>query len=426
MPSPRPAIDVLSPHFQYVGGQLHAEGLPVEVLVQRHGTPLYIYSRAALEDNYRLYTRSLGDYPHMICYSVKASSSLAILHCLGQAGAGFDVVSGGELERVIAAGGRAERVVFSGVGKTATELEKALAAGVHCINLESEGELEQLGKIAAANGCTANVAVRVNPDINAGGHPYIATGHRDSKFGISSQEALALCRRIGDMPQMQLRGIQCHLGSQVREAAPLLAALDCLLALADTLAKEGTQLEHINVGGGIGVCEQEQAAPDIPKILASLMQRLQGSGLRLVLEPGRSIAATAGLLAGKILYLKEEGARRYAIADIGMNDFLRPALYDGWHPILNVRQQDGREEKSWDVAGPVCESGDVLGRERRLALSPGSLIAIGMAGAYGFSMSSNYNSRPRPAEVMTDGKQAYIIRERESCENLMQGEHLPP
>ena len=412
---------LLSPHFQYRDGQLYAESVAVEELVQRYGTPLYIYSRAALEGNYRLYTHSLGDYPHMVCYSVKASSNLAILHCLGRAGAGFDVVSGGELERVIAAGADAARVVFSGVGKTAAEIEKALSAGVHCINLESAGELETLAEIVKANGSPATVAVRVNPDINAGGHPHIATGHRASKFGISRPEALAVCRRISDMPQVQLRGIHCHLGSQIREAAPLLDALEHLLHFAETLASEEIQVEHVNLGGGIAVAEQEQSPPNIPAILAAILERLQGSNLRLVLEPGRSIAATAGILVGKILYLKD----RYAIANIGMNDFLRPALYDAWHPLLPLRQQDG-EGAVWDVAGPICENGDVLGRERTLALRPGSHIAIGMAGAYGFSMSSNYNSRPRPAEVMTDGEQAYIIRERESFHDLVEGERLPP
>ena len=421
-----PPTAMLSPYFQYSDGQLQAEGISVEELARQHGTPLYIYSRAALEDSYRRYTRALSDYPHMICYSVKANSSRAVLHCLNQLGAGFDVVSSGELERVLAAGGSAARTVFSGVGKTEAELEAALAAGVHSINLESAGELETLAGLVAGSGRTADVAVRVNPDISTGGHPHIATGHSASKFGCNRLEALAICRRIRRLPGLRLHGIACHLGSQIREAAPLLAALEHLLEIVAVLADEGIALQHIDLGGGIGVCGREQQAPDIPALLADIARRLRGSGLHLILEPGRSLAAAAGILAGQVLYLKEDGPRRYAITDIGMNDFLRPALYDAWHPIATVRQQDAAGAMPWDVAGPVCESGDVLGRARALALQPGSFIAVGMAGAYGFSMSSSYNSRPRPAEVMADGGQAYIIRQRESISDLMRGECLPP
>lgn len=410
--------------FHRHNNTLHCEQVSLEAIARAHGTPTYVYSRKAIETAFLAYQAALADRPHLICYAVKANSNLAVLNVLAQLGAGFDVVSIGELERVIAAGGTADKVVFSGVGKTREAMFRALELGIRCFNVESESELLALSSVASEAGWVAPVSVRVNPDVDAGTHPYISTGLRENKFGVDVDTAHSLYRTAHASPALAPVGIDCHIGSQILDIAPFIESLECLLALIDTLADEGIHLQHLDIGGGLGVQYQE-AAPAIEDYMSVLSQHLGARELELVLEPGRSIVALAGALLTEVLYLKPSEARQFAVVDAAMNDLLRPALYGAWQDIQPVTPHEG-EAKAWDIVGPICETGDFLGKERMLALSEGDLLAVMGAGAYAFAMSSNYNSRPRAAEVLVEGEAVHLVGERESLSDLWQREHLPP
>lgn len=413
--------------IDYRDGALHIEAVAAEALAARHGTPCYVYSRAGLEQAWREYDGAFGERPHRVCYAVKANSNLAVLDVLARLGSGFDVVSAGELRRVLAAGGRAADVVFSGVGKRTDELEFALEAGIACFDVESTAEIERLDAVARRLGRRAPVALRVNPEVDPRTHPYIATGLRESKFGIAWDEAPALCRAVATRPGLHLRGLACHIGSQLTDAAPLREAAARMGELARGLAGDGLPISHIDLGGGLGVCYDDERPVARGDLVAQLLAALGPlpPQTEIVLEPGRSIAATAGVLLTRVEYLKPGPARSFAIVDAAMNDLLRPSLYQAWHAIRPVRPRQA-SARLWDVVGPVCESGDILGRERVLALEPGDLLAIFGAGAYGFVMSSQYNTRPRAAEVMVDGEHSHLVRERERFEDLIRGERRLP
>jgi diaminopimelate decarboxylase len=406
-------------------GALHLERVALREVAACHGTPVYAYSAGAIRDRFRAYQAALADTPHTICYAVKANSNLAILALLAEAGAGFDIVSGGELARVLAAGGDAAKTVFSGVGKTPAEMAQALSAGIGCFNVESEAELDLLNTVAGTHGSKARISLRVNPDVDARTHPYIATGLRDNKFGIAMDQALALYRRAATLPHLELVGLDCHIGSQLTELDPLVDASRRMLALVDTLADEGIALTHVDLGGGLGVRYRDESPPAIDHYLAALRKEIGSRQLRLLLEPGRSIVAEAGVLLMQVLYLKPTAARNFALVDAAMNDMLRPALYQAWMDIVPVQTHPELTPQLYDVVGPVCETGDFLGKERSLALAAGDLLAMTSAGAYGFSMSSNYNSRPRAAEVLVDGDRVELIRARETLDDLWRGERIP-
>ena len=409
--------------FQHQQGSLHCEDVSLETIAEAHGTPTYVYSRQAIESAFLAYQTALADRPHLICYAVKANSNLAVLNVLAGLGAGFDVVSSGELERVIAAGGAADKVVFSGVGKTQQEMLSALEHGIRCFNVESESELLTLADVAATCGKVAPVSVRVNPDVDAGTHPYISTGLRENKFGVDVDAAKRLYRVAHDKPSLDPVGIDCHIGSQILDIAPFLESLDCLLALIDHLTAEGINLRHLDIGGGLGVSYQE-SAPAIGEYMSLLAAHLGSRDLELVLEPGRSIVALAGALLTRVLYLKPSDAKDFAVVDAAMNDLLRPALYDAWQDIQAVTPHEG-DARDWDIVGPICETGDFLGKDRTLALSEGDLLAVMGAGAYGFAMASNYNTRPRAAEVMVSGEAVHLVGQRESLSDLWQRESIP-
>ena len=409
--------------FQHQQGSLHCEDVSLEAIAEAHGTPTYVYSRQAIESAFLAYQTALADRPHLICYAVKANSNLAVLNVLARLGAGFDVVSSGELERVIAAGGAADKVVLSGVGKTQQEMLSALEHGIRCFNVESESELLTLADVAATCGKVAPVSVRVNPDVDAGTHPYISTGLRENKFGIDVDTAKRLYRVAHDNPSLDPVGIDCHIGSQILDIAPFLESLDCLLALIDHLTAEGINLRHLDIGGGLGVSYQE-SAPAIGEYMSVLAAQLGSRDLELVLEPGRSIVALAGALLTRVLYLKPSDAKDFAVVDAAMNDLLRPSLYDAWQDIQAVTPHEG-DARDWDIVGPICETGDFLGKDRTLALSEGDLLAVMGAGAYGFAMASNYNTRPRAAEVMVSGEAMHLVGQRESLSDLWQRESIP-
>ncbi len=413
-------------YFPYQNGQMMAESLSVADIAGEYGTPCYVYSRAALEAHFRAYQDALQGCDHLVCYAVKANSNLAVLDVLARLGAGFDIVSGGELERVLAAGGDPARVVFSGVGKTATEMARALELDIACFNVESAAELEVLARVAAEQGRVARVSVRVNPDVDAGTHPYISTGLRENKFGVTTEEALQVYRRAAELPAIEVVGIDCHIGSQLTEISPFIDALRRLLALIDTLADEGIALHHLDLGGGLGVCYRDEQPPAIADYIAAVRAELGDRALKLVFEPGRSIAANAGILVTRVEYLKPTPTHNFALVDAAMNDMIRPALYQAWLDIRPVRPSDEGIEARWDIVGPVCETGDFLGKDRPLTLQQGDLLALSGAGAYGFTMSSNYNTRPRAAEVMVDGDQAHLVRERETVAELLRGERRLP
>ena len=410
----------MSDFFAYKEGRLCAERLDVAELAARYGTPLYIYSAAALSANLCAWQTALGERG-AVCYAVKANSNLGVLSLLAARGCGFDIVSGGELERVLAAGGHPKTVVFSGVGKTAAELEAALRAGIGCFNLESAAELEMLNEAAGALGVQAPVAVRLNPDVNANTHPYIATGLRENKFGIDMAQAREVYARARDLPHIRVLGAGCHIGSQLTEIAPFEAALERILCLVDALAADGIELEHLDIGGGLGVAYRDEVPPAPADLCAALLERLGGRRLRLVVEPGRSIAANAGILVTQVLLTKQTGVKNFAVVDAGMNDLLRPALYQAWMRIIPVLDQP-RPAAVWDIVGPVCESGDFLGKDRTLGLAAGDLLCVRGAGAYSFCLSSNYNSRSRAAELMVCGERAQIVRQRETVADLLRGE----
>ncbi|HET9577032.1 MAG TPA: diaminopimelate decarboxylase [Usitatibacter sp.] len=404
--------------LERVDGELLLDGIALASVAERFGTPCYVYSRRAIEDAFRDFDEGLAAVDHLVCYAVKANSSLAILDALQRLGAGFDIVSGGELARVLAAGGSAARVLFSGVGKSEAEIGAALAAGIKCFNVESEPELERLDAIARRMGVVAPVSLRINPDVDARTHPYISTGMAGNKFGIPHERAPDVYRRAAELAHVRVTGIDCHIGSQIVDMAPFDEALERVLELASTLESEGIALEHIDLGGGIGIRYRDETPPDVRGYCARLAQRLGPTGYQVLLEPGRAIVGAAGVLLTRVEYLKLDKARRFAVVDASMSELLRPALYEAWHDIVPVRARRGAAARRYDVVGPVCESSDVLGSDRDLAVEAGDLLAILSAGAYGMAMSSNYNSRPRPAEVMIDGAQAVRIRARESVESL--------
>lgn len=409
--------------LHYRGGALHLEGVALAAVAERFGTPCYAYSRAAIEAAYRAYDVAFGDRPHRVCYAVKANSNLAVLNLLARLGAGFDVVSGGELARVLRAGGQASRVVFSGVGKRVDELRAALGAGIACFNVESAAELERLNAVAVEMGRVAPVALRVNPDVDAGTHPYISTGLKTNKFGIAAADARALYRRAASLPGLRVHGIACHIGSQLTDLAPLREAAARIAALRVELEADGIAIGQVDLGGGLGIAYRDEPVPSQAEYVAAISAPFAGSGVEISIEPGRSIVGPAGVLLTRVEYLKPGAERNFAIVDAAMNDLLRPALYDAYHGVLPVRET-AAEQAVWELVGPVCESGDFLAHARRLALQAGDLLALRDAGAYGFAMSSNYNSRPRPAEVMIDGQRPQLIRARETLDDLWRGEAL--
>ncbi len=413
-------------YFPHRRDQLFAEDVAVTDIAEQFGTPRYIYSRAALEAAYGEYVTALEDAPHLICYAVKANSNIAVLNILARLGAGFDIVSGGELERVIAAGGDPAKTVFSGVGKKPGEMARALEVGIACFNLESAAELEVLNHVAGKTGHTANVSVRVNPDVDAKTHPYISTGLRENKFGVDVREALAVYQRAADLPNIAVVGLDCHIGSQLTEMRPFIDALHRLLELVDTLAAQGIDIHHLDLGGGLGVRYRDEEPPSIGEYIAAIRAEVGERPLQLLFEPGRSIAANAGLLVTRVDYLKSTEDHNFALVDAAMNDMIRPALYQAWLDIQVVTQRTDRETACWDIVGPVCETADFLGKNRQLALAAGDLLALSGAGAYGFTMSSNYNSRTRAAEVVVDGTTSHLVRERETIADIMRGEHCLP
>ncbi len=413
--------------FAYRDDRLFVEGVAVAEIAATVGSPCYIYSKHALCSAFRSFREALGPEEGLICYAVKANGNLAMLSVLASLGAGFDIVSQGELERVVAAGGDASRVVFSGVGKTEAEMRRALALGIHCFNVESLPELVRLNAVAEAMGLKAPVSLRVNPDVDARTHPYIATGLKENKFGLPIAEAIALYGKGASFRGLRFVGVDCHIGSQLTDLRPFADALDRVLPEVRRLREAGMDLEHIDVGGGLGICYQDETPPSVQAYVGLIKERLAAHGLggmNVLLEPGRALVAASGILVTAIEYLKETADKRFAIVDAGMNDLIRPALYGAWQRIIAVRKRPD-QELLYDVVGPVCESADVLGRERSLAVKAGDILAVCDAGAYGFSMSSQYNARPRPPEVLVDGERFYIIRERETYEDLMRKEHIP-
>lgn len=414
----------LPPFFSYAGSSLNCESVALSQVADQFGTPSYVYSKAAITEAMSAYLNALGDHPGMICYAVKANSNLAVLQLLAELGAGFDIVSAGELARVLAAGGRADKVVFSGVAKKREEMVAALEAGIHCFNVESVAELELLAEVAQALGKEAPVSLRVNPDVDAKTHPYISTGLAENKFGISMEHAYQAYTFAHATEGLRVIGIDCHIGSQLTELAPFKDALDRVLDLVDRLRDAGIVLEHVDAGGGLGVRYKDETPPDITDYVQALKGPLAARGLGLMLEPGRSIVANAGTLITQVDFLKTTEKHNFALVDAAMNDLLRPALYQAWMDIKPLEVNSDVTEKAWNIVGPVCETGDFLGKDRRLALSAGDRLAVLGAGAYGFVMASNYNTRPRAAEIMIDGDQMRLVRERETVADLFKHEHL--
>lgn len=411
--------------FNYRGGELFAEGVALSAIAERFGTPTYVYSRAHIEAQYRTFADALDGMPHLVCFAVKANSNLGVLNVLARLGAGFDIVSGGELERVLAAGGSADKIVFSGVGKTREDMRRALEVGVHCFNIESTDELERLQIVAAELGVRAPVSLRVNPDVDAGTHPYISTGLKENKFGIAIADAEDVYVRAAQLPNLEVLGVDCHIGSQLTTLEPFIDALDRLLALVDRLGDCGIYLRHIDLGGGVGVRYRDEEPPLVADYIKAVRERLDGRDLALMFEPGRYIVANAGVLLTQVEYLKHTEHKDFAIVDAAMNDLIRPALYQAWMDVTAVRPR-GSAARHYDIVGPICETGDFLAKGRELALEEGDLLAVHSAGAYGFVMSSNYNTRGRCAEVLVDGDQAFEVRRRETVAELFAGESLLP
>jgi len=405
--------------FQYKNEQLYVEDLPVKQLSEEFGTPLYIYSRATLERHWHAFDSALGKHPHLICYAVKANSNIGILNVMAKLGSGFDIVSQGELERVLAAGGEASKVVFSGVAKSRAEIMRALEVGIRCFNVESVAELHHINQIAGEMGKIAPISLRVNPDVDAHTHPYISTGLKENKFGVSVDEAREVYKLAATLPHVKITGMDCHIGSQLTELQPFLDATDRLIRLIEQLKEDGITLKHLDLGGGLGVTYTDETPPHPSDYAAALLNKLKNyKDLEIILEPGRAIAANAGILVAKVQYLKSNESRNFAITDTGMNDMIRPALYEAYMNIIEIDRTLEREKAIYDVVGPVCETSDFLGKQRELAIAEGDYIAQRSAGAYGASMSSNYNSRPRTAEVLVDGNKAHLIRRRESLSEL--------
>jgi len=417
-----------SPHIAYRGDTLFVEGLALAALADEFGSPLYVYSRTAMREALSSWQCALAGRDHLVCYAMKANSSLAVLQTFAEAGCGFDIVSGGELERVLAIGADPATIVFSGVGKTDDEMRRALEVGVLCFNVESEGELQALSAVAARAGRTARVSLRVNPDVDAGTHPYISTGLKANKFGIAHDRAVAAYRHAASLPGLEIAGIDCHIGSQITEIGPYLDALDRVLDLVEAVEAEGVRLHHLDLGGGLGITYTSEMPPPADALVAALLQRIDARGhghRRILFEPGRSLVGNAGVLASRVLYIKPGEAKNFCIVDAAMNDLVRPAMYQAWMGIVPATLRDGAPV-TYDVVGPVCESGDWLGHDRALVVEPGDLLAVLSAGAYCMSMASNYNSRPRAAEVMVSGDRAWLVREREQASELFRGEHLLP
>ncbi|EHH2455922.1 diaminopimelate decarboxylase [Vibrio parahaemolyticus] len=414
-------------YFNYQDdGQLWAEDVPLQALAEQYGTPLYVYSRATLERHWKAFDSAVGQHPHLVCYAVKANSNLGVLNALARLGSGFDIVSGGELERVIAAGGDAKKVVFSGVGKTPAEMKHALELGIKCFNVESEPELERLNKVAGELGVIAPISLRINPDVDAKTHPYISTGLRDNKFGIAFDRAPEVYQFAQSLPNLNVQGIDCHIGSQLTSIDPFIDATDRLLALIDDLKAQGINIRHLDVGGGLGVVYRDELPPQPSDYAKALLGRLENhQDLELIFEPGRAIAANAGILLTRVEFLKHTEHKNFAIIDAAMNDLMRPALYQAWQDIVPVSPRNG-EPQTYDLVGPICETGDFLGKDRALVLQEGDLLAVRSAGAYGFVMSSNYNTRTRAAEVMVDGNQSHLVRQREELTSLWQLEQILP
>ena len=405
--------------FQYKNEQLYVEDLPVKQLAEEFGTPLYIYSRATLERHWHAFDSALGEHPHLICYAVKANSNIGILNVMAKLGSGFDIVSQGELERVLAAGGEASKVVFSGVAKSRAEIMRALEVGIRCFNVESIAELHHINQIAGEMGKIAPISLRVNPDVDAHTHPYISTGLKENKFGVSVDEAREVYKLAATLPHVKITGMDCHIGSQLTELQPFLDATDRLIRLIEQLKEDGITLKHLDLGGGLGVTYTDETPPHPSDYATALLNKLKDyEDLEIILEPGRAIAANAGILVAKVQYLKSNESRNFAITDTGMNDMIRPALYEAYMNIIEIDRTLGREKAIYDVVGPVCETSDFLGKQRELAIAEGDYIAQRSAGAYGASMSSNYNSRPRTAEVLVDGNKAHLIRRRENLSEL--------
>lgn len=417
-------------HFIYQRGQLHAESVPLAEIARSVGTPAYVYSRATLSRHYLAFDQALQGIPHLICYAVKANSNLAVLNVLARLGAGFDIVSGGELERVMRAGGDPGKVIFSGVGKTSAEIRAGLRAGIKCFNVESADELERIAGIAGQLGVRAPTSLRVNPDVDPKTHPYISTGLKENKFGIPTDEAYELYTMANyEYPMLNLIGIDCHIGSQLMDMSPVIESLDRVLDVVERLKHAGVNPRHLDIGGGLGISYQNEQPPEPEQYVQALRERLQQRGvtdLTLVLEPGRAIAGNAGVLLTRVEYLKNTPGHHFAIVDAAMNDLMRPALYGAWQEVVAVAPRNRDAAKIWDIVGPVCETGDTLAKQRKLSLQEGDLLAIRSSGAYGFSMSSNYNSRPRPPEIMVDGEEFHVVRRREVMDDLMAMESLLP
>ncbi|NQZ30676.1 MAG: diaminopimelate decarboxylase [Oceanospirillaceae bacterium] len=416
--------------FEYRDNKLHCENLPLSEVARQFGTPTYVYSREAIEVAYLAYANALEGRDDMVCFAIKANSNLAVLNILARLGAGFDVVSQGELERVLKAGGKAERVVFSGVSKQSVEIRRALEVGIHCFNIESEAELERIDQVAAQQGKVAPISFRVNPNVDAGTHPYISTGLKENKFGIAIDDALRIYQRAASLKHVKIIGMDCHIGSQLTEIAPFMDAMDKLLTLIDQLQEAGISIEHLDLGGGLGVCYTDEVPPTPGEYIAAVLEKIGDRPLKLIFEPGRSIVANAGVLLTEVEYLKHNESKNFAIVDAAMNDMLRPALYSAYLEIVPLMLREAGSTDAvkhrYDIVGPVCETGDFLGKDRELSLCAGDVLAVCSAGAYGFTMSSNYNTRTRAAEVMVDDNQAYEIRARESFADLIKGEKLLP
>ncbi|WP_040976670.1 diaminopimelate decarboxylase [Necropsobacter massiliensis] len=413
--------------FQYQHGQLMAEQLPVQQIVEQFGTPAYIYSRATLERHWHAFDDALGEHPHLICFAVKSNPNIAVLNIMARLGSGFDIVSQGELERVLAAGGEPGKVVFSGVAKSEAEIRRALQVGIRCFNVESRAELQRINDIAGQLGKIAPISLRVNPDVDAHTHPYISTGLKENKFGISVHEAREVYRMASRLAHIHISGMDCHIGSQLTELQPFLDATDRLIVLMSQLKQDGIVLQHLDLGGGLGVTYRDENAPHPTAYAGALLNKLKDyPNLEIILEPGRAITANAGILVSKVEYLKSNEDRHFAIVDTGMNDMIRPALYQAYMDIIEVDRTLERERRVYDVVGPICETADFLGKQRELAIAQGDLIAQRSAGAYGASMASTYNSRPRAVEIMVDGEQAHLIKRRERFAELWQLESLLP
>ena len=413
-------------YFNYRDGQLFAEDVALADIAKAHGSPCYVYSRATLERHWRAFDEALSDLPHLVCFAVKANSNLGVLNVLARLGSGFDIVSVGELERVIAAGGDPKKVVFSGVGKQAHEMRRALEVDIHCFNVESIPELDRLNAVAGEMGKTARISLRVNPDVDAKTHPYISTGLKQNKFGIEINEALSIYKKAASLPHLEIVGVDCHIGSQLTELAPFLDALDRVLALVDKLAAEGIQLKHLDLGGGLGVRYNDETPPEPSTYVTALAEKLKDKPYEIILEPGRAIAANAGVLLTTVEFLKPGEAKNFAVIDAAMNDLIRPSLYQAWQNIIPVDENQAGDAGLYDLVGPICETGDFLGKDRQLTLQEGALLAVRSSGAYGFTMASNYNTRPRVAEVMVDGANVHVVRQRETIAELFAHESILP